>query len=140
MGPKHGIARGVAVYGSPRIGAYAELGDELLGAHDLIGWARDQHSVNLTNDEAGLRLLDGHLDEWRLDSFIGPRLTNEAGNFLGSVIVAEVAGARWIAWPNGHPVVRLSSDRDVDVIALAGQQVTSHQAGLLDILERARRG
>ena len=55
------------------------------------------------------------------DKLIKERL---AGLFLGSVIVATVAGARWRLWPNGHPVVRLASGRDLDVDTMANDRVS----------------
>jgi SAM-dependent methyltransferase len=68
------------------------------------------------------------------------------------VIVATIAGARWRLWPNGHPVVRLASGRDLDVAAMAsdpagrrlhrrGSRPTSVAAryARLQVLARARR-
>jgi hypothetical protein len=57
----------------------------------------------------------------------------EAGLFLGSVIVATVTGAHWRLWPNGHPVVRLASGRDLDVTAMASERVSKGAPRLADI-------
>jgi hypothetical protein len=38
----------------------------------------------------------------------------------------------WL-WPNGYPVVRLASGRDLDVIALARDRVYSGQPRLADV-------
>jgi hypothetical protein len=65
-------------------------------------------------------------------SRIGAALT-EAGLFLGSVIVATVAGARWRLWPNGHPVVHLASGRDLDVAAVASDRVNRGAPRLADV-------
>lgn len=50
-------------------------------------------------------------------------LASEAGLFLGTVIIASVPRARWQVWPNGHPVVSLSSGHDLDVLAMAHDRV-----------------
>jgi hypothetical protein len=41
------------------------------------------------------------------------------------VIVSTIHAAHWRLWPNGHPVVRLASGRDLDVIALANDRLRS---------------
>ena len=51
-------------------------------------------------------------------------LGNEAGLFLATVIIASVAGARWRVWPNGHPVVRLASGRELDAVAVGDDRVS----------------
>jgi hypothetical protein len=64
-------------------------------------------------------------------------LGNEIGLYLGTVIVRNVLGARWHAWPNGHPVVRLHSGRELDVIALVGQRLRDGGPELLSIYSEA---
>ena len=49
------------------------------------------------------------------------------------MIVATVAGAHWRLWPNGHPVVRLASGRDLDVAAMASERVSKGVPRLADI-------
>ena len=51
-------------------------------------------------------------------------LGNEAGLFPATVIIASVAGARWRVWPNGHPVVRLASGRELDAVAVGDDRVS----------------
>jgi hypothetical protein len=58
---------------------------------------------------------------------------SDAGLFLGTVIVSAIRGAHWRLWPNGHPVVRLASGRDLDVIALANDRLRSGQPRLTDV-------
>lgn len=53
--------------------------------------------------------------------------------FLGTVIVSAIHGAHWRLWPNGHPVVRLASGRDLDVIALANERLRSGQPRLAEM-------
>lgn len=121
-GPKHGVARGVAVYGIPH-GPGPDHLDELLGRCErLRGWAR-AHGFILTGVPEDLELLDQAIDEWSNDAQ-GALLGTEAGLFLGTVIIASVAGARWRVWPNGHPVVRLASGRELDAVAVGDDRVS----------------
>lgn len=60
-------------------------------------------------------------------------IENEAGQFVGIVLVSAIDGAHWRLWPNGHPVVRPSYGRDLDVIGLAHDRVHSGQHRLADI-------
>ena len=54
------------------------------------------------------------------DAEVPAWLGNDAGLYLGTVVVRTVPGARWEIWPNGQPVVRLDSGREIDVVE-AGQ-------------------
>jgi Family of unknown function (DUF6278) len=65
---------------------------------------------------------------------------DEAGRFLGTVIVAQVPGARWRLWPDGHPVVRLPAGRDLDVIAVAHDRVSTGAPLLADVYAGAAAG
>lgn len=127
-GPRHGLPRGVAVYGVPRLDP--EQLDGLLGrCHQLHIWAR-AHGFELEGVPEDLGLLDQALDEAinQAGSELGgplriAALASEAGLFLGTVIIASDPGARWQVWPNGHPVVSLSSGHDLDVVAMAHDRV-----------------
>ena len=76
----------------------------------------------LSGVPADLALLDHALGERRDDQEIAV-LGTEVGLFLGTVITASVRGARWRVWPNGHPVVRLASGRELDVAAIGSARV-----------------
>lgn len=121
-GPKHGMARRVAVYSAPNSNDPDRLTELLARCETLRTWA-SSYGVALPDDPEGLAALDGHLDTWATAPEIGPALGNEVGLYLGAVIVKNVLGAAWQAWPNGHPVVRLRSGRDLDVLALAHQRL-----------------
>ncbi len=56
------------------------------------------------------------------------------------MIIATVPGARWRVWPNGHPVVRLPSNRDLDVVALANDRVRKGAPLLADVYADATAG
>jgi Family of unknown function (DUF6278) len=126
MGPKHGIARGVAVYGTSDSGRI-ELVDGLLPdfGRRLKGWAISR-GVVLTDDLAGLETLDAHLSEWLADPthYDHVDLGNEVGIYLGNVMVKNLTDAKWKLWPNGHPVIALAPTRELDVIAIVGDRIS----------------
>lgn len=124
-GPKHGIARGVAVSGSPGFDESEVMGTLLAQCETLRAWASD-HGVNLSGDPDTLAVLDQSMAAWAADPRLAARLVTDAGLYVGTVIVGHVPGARWHAWPNGHPVVRLASDRDLDVLALVNRHQIEH--------------
>ena len=138
-GPRHGLARGVAVYGVPGRPDPGQRGELLGRCGQLRAFAR-AHGFELDGSPQDLGLLDQAIDEATGQaasglggpSRIGAALT-EAGLFLGSVIVATVTGARWRLWPNGHPVVHLASGRDLDVAAMASDRVSKGAPRLADV-------
>ena len=100
--------------------------------------------MELEDTPDDLRLLDQALDEAIAEAGgeqggvlpvvkVGP----EAGLFLGAVIIAAVPAARWQLWPNGHPVIRLPSGRDLDVVELGNDRVTNGAPLLADIYSAA---
>jgi len=119
------MARGVAVYG-PGVpgGDTSQLGDLLGQCRRLQGWAGG-HGLALTGVPEDLVRLDQAIDEWGGQPDVAGWLGNEAGLFAGTVIIGSVRGTSWALWPNGHPVVRLASGRDLDVVALAHDRVAS---------------
>ena len=135
----------MAVYGVPR--PNPEHLDGLLGrCEQLRTWAR-AHGFELDGVPDDLALLDQALDEAieQASGELGGPLRiaavgNQAGLFLGTVIIATVPGARWRMWPNGHPVVRLPSSRDLDVVAMANDRVSKGVPLLADIYADAAAG
>jgi Family of unknown function (DUF6278) len=141
-GPRHGLARGVLVYGVPRHPDPQSLAEHLGRCDRLRTFARD-HGFELEGSPHDLGLLDRAIGEATDPAQCGPSQAAalaEAGLFLGSVIVATVAGARWRLWPNGHPVVRLSSGRDLDVTVLASDRVGKGAPLLADVYADAAAG
>ncbi|MFF2653291.1 DUF6278 family protein [Streptomyces sp. NPDC058045] len=105
-----------------------EDGAEVAGAADGAGLAELFSECELLRSQAaavGLRLddsaaslsaVDQLLPRWRDDPELLPWLGNDAGLYLGTVIVRTVPGASWHVGPGGHPVVRLASGREIHVV------------------------
>ena len=135
MGPKHGPALGVAVFGSPGFAGGDWDGPP---ANSRLRDVAAQFGIELDDSEASLSVIDEHWGEFSSDPEVRAGLGNDAGMHLGRVIVATVPGARWFVWPNGHPVVRTASGRNLDVVALASRRVTEGSPTLSAILDEAR--
>jgi hypothetical protein len=132
----------VVVYGVPRPGP--EQLDGLLGRCDQLRTWATAHGFELDGVPEDLGLLDQALDQ-AIDQarreLGGPlriaAVGNQAGLFLGTVIIATVPGACWKLWPNGHPVVRPPSGRDLEVVALANDRVSKGAPLLADVYAEA---
>ncbi|MDX6330101.1 MAG: hypothetical protein QOI83_2484 [Streptomycetaceae bacterium] len=90
---------------------------DLLAECDLLRVQASEVGIELDDTVASLELLDQLLPRWRDDPDALSWLGNDAGLYLGTVIVRTVPGAAWQVWPNGQPVVRLASGREIDVVA-----------------------
>jgi hypothetical protein len=90
---------------------------DLLAECDLLRAQASAVGIELDDSVASLELLDQLLPRWRDDPDALSWLGNDAGLYLGTVIVRTVPGASWQVWPNGQPVVRLASGREFDVVA-----------------------
>ena len=128
-GAKHGIARGAGVWGSPGFRKDPEqLADLLADCRKLQAWA-EEHGVHLDGSPESLSALDETLDRFA-DQKTTNALTNEAGRYLGTVLIRHDDHARWRVWPNGHPVVRMPSGHDLDVVAIVNDASRSGKLGL----------
>ncbi|MBG0851313.1 hypothetical protein I2W78_05435 [Streptomyces spinoverrucosus] len=94
---------------------------ELLAECELLRSQAGRAGVQLDDSVDSLEALDQLLPRWRDDEEILPWLGNDAGLYLGTVIVRTVPGAAWEIRPDGQPVVRLASGREFDVVA-SGQE------------------
>ncbi|AWW36898.1 hypothetical protein ADL00_28985 [Streptomyces sp. AS58] len=102
----------------PRPGVPDATGiDELLAECELLRSQAGRAGIQLDDTAASLEGLDQLLPRWRDDEETLPWLGNDAGLYLGTVIVRTVPGAQWRIWPDGQPVVRLESGREFDVVA-----------------------
>jgi Family of unknown function (DUF6278) len=131
-GRKHGIARGIAVFGR---GSDAAALAELLGQADrLRAWCRAR-GVALTGEPGDLRTLDEAIAQSGLPSEDMAWLPLDAAVYLGSVLVGNVEGATWTVWPNGHPVVRVPGHGEVDVTDIGGSASRPGGPGLWAIYQ-----
>lgn len=133
---RHGTARGVAVFsggGDPEGTAVAEL----LGECELLRVRASHSGVELDGSEESLTALDQIVPSWRDDPDVMSWLGNDAGLYLGTVIVETVPGADWQVWPNGHPVVRLVSGREIDTVELGHAWAESGSPELSQVLAEA---
>ncbi|WP_328394504.1 DUF6278 family protein [Streptomyces sp. NBC_00390] len=94
----------------------AEAVAELLSECELLRVRAGQAGLELDDSPGSLGALDQLPPRWRDDPEELPWLGNDAGLYLGTVIVRTVPGAHWHVWPGGHPVVRLASGREISVV------------------------
>ncbi|MGW1378162.1 DUF6278 family protein [Streptomyces sp. NPDC002446] len=90
---------------------------ELLSECELLRAQAAAAGVELDDSARSLERLDQLQPVWRDDPEVVPWLGNDAGLYLGTVVVRTVRGAVWHVRPDGQPVVRLESGRVIDVVA-----------------------
>ncbi|AXI77634.1 DUF6278 family protein [Peterkaempfera bronchialis] len=90
----------------------------LLAECELLREQADEAGVVLDDSRASLAALDQLLPRWRDDPEASEWLGNDAGLYLGTVIVRTVPGAVWRIWPDGRPVVLLRAGRELDVVRM----------------------
>ncbi|MGW5500942.1 DUF6278 family protein [Streptomyces rochei] len=100
----------------PRAHDAEGIGD-LLADCDLLRSQALEEGVRLDDSAVSLERLDQMLPCWRGDEEILDWLGNDAGLYLGTVIVRTVPGAAWSIRSDGQPVVRLATGREFDVVA-----------------------
>ncbi|MFI0537402.1 DUF6278 family protein [Streptomyces sp. RP5T] len=98
---------------------------ELLSECELLRSHASRSGVRLDDTVASLEALDQLVPGWRDDEEILLWLGNDAGLYLGTVIVRTVPGAAWDLRPDGQPVVRLESGREFDVVAAGHEWAAS---------------
>ncbi|MDN3021851.1 DUF6278 family protein [Streptomyces sp. S.PB5] len=90
---------------------------ELLSECELLRRQAERSGVQLDDTAASLEALDQLVPRWRDDEEVLEWLGNDAGLYLGTVIVRTVEGARWGIRSDGQPVILLASGREFDVVA-----------------------
>jgi hypothetical protein len=90
---------------------------ELLSECEFLRSHASRSGVQLDDTAASLEALDQLVPGWRDDEEILLWLGNDAGLYLGTVIVRTVPGAAWDLRSDGQPVIRLASGREFDVVA-----------------------
>ncbi|GHI02884.1 hypothetical protein AQI88_03185 [Streptomyces cellostaticus] len=88
----------------------------LLSECELLRSQAARAGVRLDDTPASLEALDQLVPRWRDDAETEPWLGNDAGLYLGTVVVRTVPGAGWEIRPDGEPVLRLVSGREVEVV------------------------
>jgi hypothetical protein len=89
---------------------------ELLAECDLLREQALASGVELDDTAESLAALDQLMPRWRDDPQRMDWLGNDAGLYLGTVIVRTVRGAAWQVTPDGRAVIRLASGRELDVV------------------------
>ncbi|MFJ8111909.1 DUF6278 family protein [Streptomyces sp. NPDC096132] len=89
---------------------------DLLSECELLRSQAARAGIGLDDTAASLEALDQLVPRWRDDEEVLPWLGNDAGLYLGTVIVRTVPGAAWDFRADGQPVVRLLSGREFDVV------------------------
>lgn len=115
---KHGPASGVAVFSGDDGDheGHEEIGG-LLAECEVLRSQADDAGVELDDTVASLEALDQLVPRWRDDDEMLPWLGNDAGLYLGTVIVRTLPGTGWAILASGRPVVRLATGREIDVVA-----------------------
>ncbi|MFE4454045.1 DUF6278 family protein [Streptomyces sp. NPDC056796] len=90
---------------------------ELFAECELLRARAAQCGLELDDRPASLSALDQLPPIWRDDPEELPWVGNDAGLYLGTVLVRTVPGAVWDILAGGKPVVRLASGREIDVVA-----------------------
>ncbi|MEE1926905.1 DUF6278 family protein [Streptomyces sp. TRM 70351] len=135
---RHRMSRGMAVY-RPGPGDPEGLA-RLLSDFELLRAQAAGDGVELDGSAASLEALDQLLPLWRDDSETLSRLGNDAGLYLGTVVIRTVRGARWQLWPNGRPVVVLPSGRALDVVTAGQEWAAGGTPGLIQSYAEAAEG
>src|SRR5258706_2515111 len=136
--PKHGTARGVAVWGRPRLQRHSERLVGLLAGCPNLRACAAAHGLILDDHPDSLAALDRVLDP-RSDAD-GRALHRDGGRDRGTVMARHRPGTPWHPWPNGHPVIKLASGRAVDVIAIVSDLADAGQARLAALYADAATG
>jgi len=83
----------------------------LLSECELLRAQAARAGVRLDDTPASLEALDQMVPRWRDDAETLPWLGNDAGLYLGTVLVRTVPGAAWRIRADGEPVLCLASGR-----------------------------
>lgn len=136
IGPRYGIARGLAVYGS---GAEGEIdaASTLLQPDELMQWLAARGEPSSATRDA-LVAVERRREEALADEELGHMMGGELALLLGQVLIAGIDGAHWHVWPNGHPVVRVGRT-DLDVTEIADAYLCHQGPSPSTIVDRYRR-
>ncbi len=91
---------------------------ELLSECELLRELAERAGLRLDDDVPSLTALDQLLPSWRDDPATAEWLGNDAGCYLGTVVVRTIPGARWELAADGSPLVGLPDGRQLDAAAV----------------------
>jgi hypothetical protein len=114
----------------------ARLTDLLADCRKLRAWASER-AVGLNDSPGSLATLDRALRAIGEDARLV--LSNDCALYLGTAIVRPQPHAHWRVWPNGQPVVRLASGRELDVVAAIHDRAHAGQLNLVALYDDAVR-
>jgi hypothetical protein len=106
-----------AVAVPPSVAADPDGVAQLLAECDLLRDQAAKSGVTLDETAESLAALDQLMPRWRDDTERTDWLGNDAGLYLGTVIVRTVPGAAWRITGDGRAVVALAAGRELDVVA-----------------------
>jgi hypothetical protein len=140
--PGTGTARDYAIFFTREPAGGAAAMEQQLDAHlgqcsSLRQWTAAR-GATLTDTAPGIEALEGLLAGPGRNRPAPWRLRVETGLFLGTVLVRNLPAAQWCLLPNGHPVVRLAENTDLDVIALARARLETGAPDLRTVLPYAQ--
>jgi len=114
-----------------------EGANELLAECDLLRAQASAAGARLDDSVESLELLDQLVPRWRDDPDALTWLGNDAGLYLGTVIIRSVPGAVWHVRSGGQPVLRLASGREIDVVAVGHEWAESGAPELSQVYAEA---
>ena len=141
-GPGTGTARDYAIFFTTEPAGDAAAVEKQLDAHlgqcsSLRQWTAAR-GATLADAVSGIDVLEGLLTGADRNRPAPWRLRVETGLFIGTVLVRNLPAARWRLLPNGHPVVHLAENTDLDVIALARARLETGAPDLRTVLPYAQ--
>ncbi|MFJ5552033.1 MULTISPECIES: DUF6278 family protein [unclassified Streptomyces] len=113
---------------------------ELFSECELLRVQAGAAGLELDETPASLEALDQLMPRWRRDPEAVPWLGNDAGLYLGTVIIRTVPGAGWHVWPSGQPVIRLASGRELNVVEAGVSWAVTGSPELYQVYAEASEG
>ncbi|MFJ6792773.1 DUF6278 family protein [Streptomyces sp. NPDC091268] len=111
---RHQTERGAGL--AAALAADPEGINELFSECEMLRGQARRAGLELDGSPASLEALDQLMPRWRRDPEAVPWLGNDAGFYLGTVIITSIPGTAWEVWPNGQPIIRLASGRELNVV------------------------
>jgi hypothetical protein len=113
---------------------------ELLSECELLRVRAARLGLRLDDSPESLGRLDQLPPRWRDDPDELPWFGNDAGLYLGSVLVRSLPGASWRIHADGRPVVLLASGRELHVVEAGVDWATTGTPELSQVYAEATEG